>query len=152
MVYSAGLCLWRRVGGELEVLIVHPGGPYWAKKDAGAWSFPKGEYDPATEDGLAAARREFSEELGSTAPTTGFVALGETKLRSGKVIHAWAVEGDLDTASISSNHFGLEWPPKSGIEQQFPEVDQAQWCSIDVGSCKLNRAQVVFLERLVDLV
>jgi len=149
MATSAAICLWRRVAGEIEVLIVHPGGPYWAKKHEGAWSLPKGEFNPSAEDGLTAARREFAEELGAEAPTSGFVAIGETRLKSGKTILAWAAEGDLDADAIVSNTFSMEWPPRSGRQQDFPEVDTAMWCNYDGASEMLNPAQVVFVERLL---
>lgn len=145
---SAALCLWRRAGDSFEVLLVHPGGPFWAKKDLGAWSLPKGEFDPATEDGLTAAQREFAEETGSPAPPGVNVDLGETRLKSGKIVLAWAVEGDLDAAAIASNTFEMQWPPKSNKMQSFPEVDRAEWCNPRLAGEKLNAAQVVFVERL----
>jgi len=146
---SAALCLWRRGGVDgIEVLVVHPGGPYWANKDEGAWSLPKGEYDPAIELGEHAARREFAEEIGTDAPEGPLVALGSSTLKSGKTIHAWAIEGDLDATAISSNSFEIEWPPKSGTRQRFPEVDRALWCGPETARLKLNAAQAVFVERL----
>lgn len=145
---SAGLLLWRWRVDELEVLIVHPGGPYWAKKDAGAWSLPKGEFDPVAEAGLDAAKREFREELGSSAPEGAYIELGETRMKSGKTIYAWAIEGDLDAATIVSNHFEIEWPPQSGRSQRFPEVDRAGWFDVSAAATKLNAAQVIFLQRL----
>ncbi len=148
---SAAICLWRRAATTFEVLIVHPGGPYWAKKDDGAWSFPKGEYDPAHEAGDQAARREFHEELGSPVPEGELLELGQTRLKSGKRIDAWAVEGTLETGAIVSNTFELEWPPRSGRRQHFPEVDRALWCDPPTAAVKLNPAQVVFVERLADL-
>lgn len=147
---SAGLCLWRCDHGALHVLIVHPGGPYWAKKDDGAWSFPKGEYDPAVEDGQQAARREFSEETGTLAPAAELMPLGETKLKSGKIVRVWAVEGDIDADAIVSNTFDMEWPPRSGQHQSFPEVDRAQWCDVPTAVRKLNPAQAVFVHRLAE--
>ena len=149
---SAGLCLWRQHDSTLQVLIVHPGGPFWAKRDDGAWSLPKGEYDPAVEDGRTAARREFHEETGSQAPDGELADLGETKLKSGKLIHAWAIRGDLDADAVISNTFEMEWPPRSGRRQSFPEVDRALWCDIVSAADKLNPAQVIFVERLVALV
>lgn len=146
---SAGLLLWRLNESVLQVLIVHPGGPYWAKKDDGAWSLPKGEYDPATEDGFAAAQREFHEEIGSPAPDADSTDLGETTLKSGKRIRAWAVPGDQDVDAIVSNTFEIEWPPRSGRRQPFPEVDRALWCDAATAARKLNPAQVIFVERLV---
>lgn len=145
---SAGLLLWRRRGEELHVLIVHPGGPFWANKDAGAWSLPKGEFDAATEDGLDAAKREFGEELGSPAPDGDYAHLGSSRMKSGKVIHAWSIEGDLDTDAIVSNEFEIEWPPRSGTRQRFPEVDRAAWVDLATAAIKLNPANVVFLDRL----
>jgi predicted NUDIX family NTP pyrophosphohydrolase len=147
---SAGILLYRRSGGELEVLLVHPGGPLWARKDAGAWSIPKGEYD-ADEDPQACALREFEEETGTALPPGALADLGEVRQKSGKRVSAWAVEGDLDPEAITSNTFELEWPPRSGRTQRFPEVDRAGWFSIDAGREKLNPAQVAFLDRLVDL-
>jgi predicted NUDIX family NTP pyrophosphohydrolase len=146
---SAGILLYRRTGGEPEVLLVHPGGPLWARKDAGAWSIPKGEHD-ADEDPQACARREFEEETGTVLRGDALTALGTVRQKSGKVVSAWAVEGDLDPDAITSNTFELEWPPRSGRVQHFPEVDQAGWFSIDAAREKLNPAQVAFLDRLVD--
>jgi len=141
---SAGILLHR--GGE--VLLVHPGGPFWAKKDAGAWSIPKGEYEDG-DDPRAAALREFEEELGSALPAgTELVELGTVKLKSGKRITAFAAEGDLDAETISSNTFEMEWPPRSGRMQAFPEVDRAGWFSIEEAREKLNPAQAEFLVRL----
>ena len=147
---SAAICLWRRSAEGIELLLVHPGGPYWAKKDDGAWSLPKGEYDPVTEEGADAARREFAEELGQDPPSGELVDLGETKLKSGKVVRAWALEGDLDTDSIVSNTFEIEWPPRTGRRQEFAEVDRALWCNEQQARHKLNAAQAVFVDRLID--
>lgn len=151
---SAGILLYRRApdGGGPEVLIVHPGGPLWARRDAGAWSIPKG----AIEDGeppLDAARREFAEELGRPAPTGDAHAhpLGEVRLRSGKQVLAWALEGDLDADAVVSETFELQWPPRSGRLQRFPEVDRALWCDPATAREKLNPAQVAFVDRLVDI-
>jgi predicted NUDIX family NTP pyrophosphohydrolase len=141
---SAGILLYR--GGE--VLLVHPGGPFWAKKDAGAWSIPKGEYEEG-DDPRVAALREFEEELGSALPAgTELVELGTVKQKSGKRITAFAAEGDLDADTISSNTFEMEWPPRSGRMQAFPEVDRAGWFSIEEAREKLNPAQAEFLVRL----
>jgi predicted NUDIX family NTP pyrophosphohydrolase len=141
---SAGILLHR--GGE--VLLVHPGGPFWAKKDAGAWSIPKGEYEEG-DDPRVAALREFEEELGSALPAgTELVELGTVKQKSGKRITAFAAEGDLDADAISSNTFEMEWPPRSGRTQAFPEVDRAGWFSIEEAREKLNPAQAEFLVRL----
>jgi predicted NUDIX family NTP pyrophosphohydrolase len=144
---SAGILLFRRKPA-FEVFLVHPGGPFWAKKDAGAWSIPKGEYVEG-EDPLAAARREFEEETG--APIEGeFIALGEVKQSGGKTVIAWALEGEVDAASIRSNTFSMEWPPRSGRMQEFPEVDRAGWFSTAGAFEKLLPAQAAFLGRLED--
>ena len=148
---SAGLMVYRRVDGSVELLLVHPGGPYWQRKDAGAWSIPKGEYDDG-DDPLATALREFGEELGQDPPDGEPVALGEVKQPGGKVVTAWAVEGDAEAGAVTSNLFEMEWPPKSGRMQQFPEVDRAGWFGLEEAAEKLNPAQVVFLERLRGLV
>lgn len=143
---SAGLLLFRRTPAGVEVLLVHPGGPLWAKKDEGAWSIPKGEID-ADEEPLAAARREFEEELGS--PVSGeFIALAPIRQASGKVVHAWAVEADFDPATFTSGMFSMEWPPRSGQQQEFPEVDRAEWFSIDNARRKINKAQIELLDQL----
>jgi predicted NUDIX family NTP pyrophosphohydrolase len=145
---SAGILLYRVTSSGLEVLLVHPGGPFWAKKDAGAWSIPKGEFQKG-EDALAAAKREFSEETGLVVHGA-LVPLGPAKQPSGKVIHAWALEGDCDAKGISSNLFTMEWPPRSGQHAEFPEVDRAEWFTVDRAKQKLLKGQVVFLERLGD--
>jgi predicted NUDIX family NTP pyrophosphohydrolase len=142
--------MYRRVRGALEVLLVHPGGPFWAKKDAGAWSIPKGEYDPDNEDALTAARREFAEELG-IVPEGECRPLGEVKQRSGKVVTAFAIEGDLDVGAIKPGTFEMEWPPKSGRKQSFPEIDRAAWFSPDEVKVKILPAQRDLIERLIDL-
>lgn len=144
---SAGLLLHRRRAQDLEVLLVHPGGPFWARKDDGAWSIPKGEYEP-TEDPVAAARREFAEELGSPPPDGPLLDLGEVTQRGGKQVRAWAVEGDLDVTTVVSNTFEMEWPPRSGERQSFPECDRADWFTLDVAVAKILGAQRPFLERL----
>jgi predicted NUDIX family NTP pyrophosphohydrolase len=145
---SAGLLLFRRTPAGVEVLLVHPGGPLWAKKDEGAWSIPKGEID-ADEAPLAAARREFEEELGS--PVSGeFIALAPIRQASGKVVHAWAVEADFDPATFTSGMFSMEWPPRSGQQQEFPEVDRAEWFSIDNARRKINKAQIELLDQLAN--
>jgi predicted NUDIX family NTP pyrophosphohydrolase len=143
---SAGLLLFRRTSNGVEVLLVHPGGPLWGKKDEGAWSIPKGEID-ADEDPLAAARREFEEELGS--PVSGeFIALAPIRQASGKVVHAWAVEGDFDPTTLTSGTFSMEWPPRSGHQQQFPEVDRAEWFTIENAKRKINKAQIALLDQV----
>lgn len=144
---SAGILLYRRPNGEPEVLLVHPGGPYWENKDLGAWSIPKGEYDDA-EDPRACALREFEEELGARPPAGELAALGTAKQSGGKVVTAWAVEGDLDPEGARSNTFTLEWPPRSGVMREFPEVDRADWFTFDDARRRINPAQAVFLDRL----
>jgi predicted NUDIX family NTP pyrophosphohydrolase len=147
--HSAGLLLYRRRGGVLEVFLVHPGGPFWAKKDLGAWSLPKGEFAPG-EDALAAARREFQEETGF--PTEGeFLPLTPRKQPSGKVIQAWAFEGDCDPGSIKSNTFTLEWPPRSGNIKKFPEIDRAGWFTLAEARVKIIPGQAGFLEELEEI-
>jgi predicted NUDIX family NTP pyrophosphohydrolase len=144
---SAGILLYRTRGDAIEVLLVHPGGPIWAQRDAGAWSIPKGEYEP-DENPLAAARREFEEELGVPPPDGPVHDLGEVRQKSGKLVHGWALEGDLDVDAIQSNTFELEWPPRSGRIQQFPEVDRARWFSLAQAREKINPAQVALLDKL----
>jgi predicted NUDIX family NTP pyrophosphohydrolase len=145
---SAGLLMYRR-RGELEVFLVHPGGPFWAKKDTGAWSIPKGEYRPG-DDPLAAARREFREETGFSVAGE-FTPLTPLKQPSGKIIQAWAVEGDCDAGAIRSNTFTLEWPPRSGRQQEFPEVDRAGWFTLTAAREKIIKGQVGFLDELEQL-
>ncbi len=144
---SAGIVLHRGAGDGLEVLLVHPGGPAWARRDAGVWSIPKGEYGD-DEEPLAAARREFAEELGSAAPEGEALALGEIRQKSGKRVLAWALAGEMDAGAIQSNTFTMQWPPRSGRMQEFPEVDRAQWFDLAEAREKLNPAQVPLLERL----
>jgi predicted NUDIX family NTP pyrophosphohydrolase len=147
-VRSAGILLYRRHGSSLEVLLVHPGGPFWANKDDGAWSIPKGELDPG-EEPLAAARREFAEELGLPAPADSHpLDLGEVKLKSGKLIRAFALEGELDPETIVPGTFELQWPPRSGRTIEVPEVDRAQWFDPAAAAAKLNPAQAAFVTRL----
>ena len=146
---SAGILLYRQ-GSGLEVLIGHMGGPFWAKKDDGAWSIPKGEYGP-DEDAFAVARREFEEELGTAAPAEDFLPLGELRTTSSKVLTVWAAEGDLDASATVSNTFELEWPPRSGRVQEFPEIDRAAWFGLDEARSKLVKGQVGFLDRLAEL-
>jgi len=143
---SAGLLLYRRRGDELEVFLVHPGGPFWAKKDLGAWSLPKGEL-AEDEDPLAAAVREFTEETGF--PIDGeFRALTPLRQPSGKTILAWTVEGDCDPSELRSNVFSMEWPPKSGKQREFPEVDRASWFTIDEARKRIIAGQVPFLDEI----
>lgn len=146
-VRSAALLLHRRTPAGLELLVVHPGGPFWAKRDEGAWSLPKGEYGD-DEDPLTAARREFVEELGCEPPDGDHVELGTVRLKSGKVVVAWAVEGDLDASACRSNTFEMEWSPRSGRRQEFPEVDRAEWCDPERARRLLNPAQAEFVDRL----
>jgi predicted NUDIX family NTP pyrophosphohydrolase len=147
---SAGILLYRLSGGVPEVLLVHPGGPFWARRDAGAWSVPKGEYEDA-DDPLAAARREFEEETGTALETGELLELGDVKQKNGKVVSAWAAEGDLDPDAVHSNTFTMEWPPRSGRTAEFPEIDRAGWFGIDEAREKLNPAQAEFLDRLLEL-
>jgi predicted NUDIX family NTP pyrophosphohydrolase len=147
---SAGILLYRLSGGAPEVLLVHPGGPFWARRDAGAWSVPKGEYEDA-DDPLAAARREFEEETGTALETGELLELGDVKQKNGKVVSAWAAEGDLDPDAVHSNTFTMEWPPRSGRAAEFPEIDRAGWFGIDDARQKLNPAQAEFLDRLLEL-
>jgi predicted NUDIX family NTP pyrophosphohydrolase len=148
MKQSAGILLYRKTHKELEVLLVHPGGPFWAKKDTGAWSIPKGEFSE-DEAPLAAAKREFGEEVGSPTPAGDYTELGSTKY-SNKTVSAWACEADLNLASFKSNTFTMEWPPKSGQQQEFPEVDKAAWFSLGKAKTKLVKGQVALLENLAD--
>jgi predicted NUDIX family NTP pyrophosphohydrolase len=143
---SAGLLMYRWRGDLVEVFLVHPGGPFWAKKDAGAWSIPKGEYSES-EDPLDAARREFEEETG-IAPAGELIELSEIKQAGGKIVKAWAIEGDLEASRIRSNTFSMEWPPRSGKMTEFPEVDRGGWFSIDAARTKINKSQVAFLDEL----
>ena len=147
---SAGLLVHRERGAEREVLLVHPGGPMWAKRDAGAWSIPKGEYEPG-EDPLAAARREFEEELGTAAPDGPVKDLGEVRQKSGKIVSAWAVAGDLDVTEITSNTVEVQWPPRSGKMLEIPEVDRAEWFGLRVAREKINRAQAELVDRLAEI-
>jgi predicted NUDIX family NTP pyrophosphohydrolase len=147
---SAGVLLFRRGGAGLEFLLVHPGGPFWAKKDAGAWSIPKGGIE-AEEEARACAIRELGEELGP-APELDpeqLIELGAIKQRAGKVVEAWAAEADFDPTTLASNTFAMEWPPRSGSEQEFPEVDRAKWFDLATARKKILPAQAEFLDRLV---
>jgi predicted NUDIX family NTP pyrophosphohydrolase len=147
MKKSAGLLMYRRTdAGSLEVLLAHPGGPFWRNKDEGAWTVPKGEYEES-EDALAAAMREFGEETGF-AVSPPFIPLGEIVQKSGKRITAWAFAGDCDPARLRSNTFECEWPPRSGRRQNFPEIDRVEWLSLAAARVKINSAQVALLERL----
>ena len=147
---SAGILMYRRAGRSIEVLLVHPGGPFWRNKDTGAWSIPKGEIEPG-EDPAAAAQREFREELGS-ATGQQLRALGEIQQRGGKRVIAFTMEGNLDASAISSNIFEIEWPPKSGRRQRFLEVDRAEWFDLDNARVKILASQQPLLDRLKELV
>ena len=149
MKQSAGLLLYRHNKGNLEVLLVHPGGPFWKNKDAGAWSIPKGEFT-SDEDGLAAAIRETREETGQLFAGQ-FIPLQPIKQKNGKTVYAWALEADFDTAKLVSNTFLLEWPPKSGKKIEVPEVDRAAWCTISEAKEKINTAQWELVEQLIQL-
>ena len=138
--HSAGLLLFRELAGDFEVLLVHPGGPFWANKDDGAWSIPKGEAEEG-EDLLEAAKREFTEETGTALSAGDFVPLDPVRQPSGKIVHAWAVRGDFDVATLRSNVFALEWPTKSGRQAEFAEVDRAAWFSIKTAKQKLIKGQ-----------
>ena len=146
---SAGVLLYRRVGDGFEVLLVHPGGPFWAKKDAGAWSIPKGEYAEG-DDPWACACREFAEELGQACPAHEPLDLGEIRQAGGKYVRCFAVEGDIDVSEITSNFFEMEWPPRSGKTEAFPEVDRAAWVSPDEARVKLLKSQLPLVDMLRD--
>ena len=146
---SAGILLHRSRNGAREVLLVHPGGPFWARKDAGAWSIPKGEYEDG-EDARACALREFGEELGAPPPEGELVDLGEVRQKAGKVVTAWALEGDADATNTTSNTFTMEWPPRSGQTKEFPEIDRAQWFALDEARTRILPAQAPLLDRLVE--
>jgi predicted NUDIX family NTP pyrophosphohydrolase len=146
---SAGIVLFRRAAGGVEVLLAHPGGPFFARRDEGAWTIPKGLIEDG-EESLAAARREFAEELGSPCPDGPVIELGEIRQRSGKRVTAWAVEGDLDADAIAGNSFETEWPPRSGRLQQFPEVDRAAWFGLAEARVKILAAQAPLLDRLAE--
>jgi predicted NUDIX family NTP pyrophosphohydrolase len=148
---SAGILLYRFIAGSTEVLLVHPGGPFWAKKDLGAWSIPKGEYGE-DEDPQACAMRELREELGAppSLAVEALVDLGEVRQRGGKAVRAWAAEGDFDPAMLRSNSFTMEWPPRSGVEREFPEVDRAEWFYPATARQKILPAQAALVDRLLD--
>jgi predicted NUDIX family NTP pyrophosphohydrolase len=148
---SAGILLYRGDGESLELLLVHPGGPFWTKKDEGAWSIPKGELE-AGEESPACALRELEEELGSSLGLAAahLSGLGEVRLKSGKVVQGWAAEGEFDPATLNSNTFAMEWPPRSGSEREFPEVDRAEWFAPEQARRKINPAQAAFIDRLLE--
>ena len=148
---SAGLLVYRVIQTKIELLLVHPGGPFWRNRDDGAWTIPKGEFTDE-EEPLAAAKREFEEELGPKPPEGEYLPLKPIKQKNGKVVHAWAVEGDFNPATINSNTFEMEWPPKSGRRQSFPEVDRAQWFSPDVAKQKMLSGQAALVDELLTLI
>jgi predicted NUDIX family NTP pyrophosphohydrolase len=145
---SAGLLLHRKGKDGLEVFLVHPGGPYWAKKDLGSWSIPKGEFDE--EDSLSAAKREFHEETGLPAPEGEYLPLTPVRQKGGKTIHAWATEGQVDAERIRSNSFEMEWPPRSAKRQSFPEIDQGAWFPVEQALLKINAGQIPLVRELVE--
>jgi predicted NUDIX family NTP pyrophosphohydrolase len=149
--HSAGILLFRLVGGAPQLLLVHPGGPYWGKRDLGAWTIPKGEVEPG-EAARDCALRELGEELGA-APELDpgkLIDLGSVRQKSGKVVEAWGAEGDFDPAQLDSNTFALEWPPRSGVEREFPEVDRAEWFEPELAGRKILPAQAELIERLLE--
>jgi len=146
---SAGLLLFREAGGGIEVLIAHMGGPFWRRRDDGAWSIPKGEYEPG-EDTRAVAAREFAEELGSPPPAGEWLELGDARQSTGKIVTAYALRGEFDAATAVSNTFEMEWPRGSGRVQSFPEIDRAAWFDLETARAKLVPGQVPFLDRLRD--
>jgi predicted NUDIX family NTP pyrophosphohydrolase len=148
---SAGIILHRSGATGREVLLVHPGGPFWAKKDAGAWSIPKGEYEDG-EDPLACALREFEEETGTQLDASDVVELGSIRQKGGKEVTAWAVAGDLDPSTVRSNTFVMEWPPRSGRQAEFPEIDRAEWFGVEAAREKLVPAQAELLDRVLERV
>ena len=146
---SAGILLYRKNEDQLQVFLVHPGGPFFKNKDLGAWSIPKGEYI-SDEEPLTAAKREFNEETGHTVDGD-FIELNAVKLKSGKTVKAWALEGDINHTTVSSNLFEMEWPPKSGKMQSFVEVDRGDWFTIDEARLKINAGQINLIEQLVQI-
>jgi predicted NUDIX family NTP pyrophosphohydrolase len=148
--FSAGILMYRVRAGVAEVLIVHPGGPFWSKKDVGAWSIPKGEYLPG-QDPLETAKREFYEETGSRV-TGDFIKLDPVRQAGGKLVQAFAVEGEFDPSTLVSNTFEMEWPPRSGRKKEFPEVDRAEWCDLANARQKLNSVQATLIDQLESLI
>ena len=145
---SAGLLLYRQSDdSRIEVLLAHPGGPFWRNRDVGAWTIPKGEFDD-DEDPQSAAKREFKEETGAAPPDGEYIPLTPVKQKNGKIVHAWAVEGDFDPAALESNEFEMEWPPKSGRMRKFPEIDRAEWFTVEVAKQKMLSAQAALVEEL----
>jgi predicted NUDIX family NTP pyrophosphohydrolase len=148
-VHSAGVLLYRFSGGRLEVMLVHPGGPFWKNKDDGAWSIPKGIFDE-NEDALSAARREFEEETGFSIDGE-FIYLGELRQPSKKIVHAWAVKSDIDVTLINSNTFSVEWPKNSGILREYPEIDKGDWFDLETAGRKILKGQVGFINKLIEV-
>jgi len=149
-IHSGGILLYRHVDGRLQVMLAHPGGPFWAKKDDGAWSIPKGLLDE-NEDPFEAAKREFREETGHEIEGN-FIELGELKQPSRKIVHAWAIESDLDVKEIRSNTFSLEWPKNSGNVKEYPEIDRAEWFELNEAKIKILRGQADFIDKLVEII
>ncbi|MER6495586.1 NUDIX domain-containing protein [Streptomyces griseorubiginosus] len=147
---SAGLLLFQHTEDGLEVLLGHMGGPFFARRDAGAWTVPKGEYEPESESAWDAARREFEEELGLPPPDGEAVPLGEVRQTNGKVVTAWAIEADLDPATVVPGVFSMEWPPRSGRTQEFPELDRVAWFGLEPARAVIVKAQAAFLDRLAE--
>lgn len=145
---SAGILLFRKKNGSIQIFLVHPGGPFWKNKDEGAWSIPKGEFTDE-EDPLTAAKREFKEEVGISISGT-FLELTPIKQKSGKIVYAWAVENDIDIIEINSNYFEMEWPPRSKQLKQFPEIDKGAWFDVAAAMEKINKGQVAFIQELAD--
>ncbi|WP_207534294.1 NUDIX domain-containing protein [Desertivirga arenae] len=148
MKYTAGIWAYRRAIDGFQVLLVHPGGPFYIKKDEGVWSVPKGEFDPAIEQELEVAKREFNEETGNKIITEDFIVLSPVKTKGGKMLKTWATETDFEKPFISSNLFEMEWPPKSGRKKEFPETDKAEWFSFEQARIKLNASQLPVLDEL----
>ncbi len=146
---SAGIVLYRRLSAGCDVILVHPGGPFWAKKDLGSWSIPKGEFEPG-EEPLTAAKREFAEEMGAALPAGDCVSLGEFKQPSGKIVHAFALESDFNLENFRCNMFQMEWPPKSGRMQEFPENDRAAWTPLSLAAQKVVKGQTAIFQKLAD--
>lgn len=148
MKYTAGILVYKVTGAVARVLLVHPGGPFYAKKDDGVWSVPKGEFDPVTEIDFEVAKREFNEETGNSITTENFIPLAPVKTKGGKILKVWATEADFDKPFISSNLFEMEWPPKSGKKKEFPETDKAEWFTFEEASIKVNSSQIPVLHEL----
>jgi predicted NUDIX family NTP pyrophosphohydrolase len=149
VVHSAGVLLYRFSGGQLEVMLVHPGGPFWKNKDDGAWSIPKGIFDE-NEDALSAAKREFEEETGFSVDGE-FIYLGELRQPSKKIVHAWAIERDIDVTLINSNTFSVEWPKNSGILREYSEIDKGDWFDVETARRKILKGQAGFIDKLVEM-